>query len=183
MSTFPRELTGTWAIDPVHSTIGFAVKHAMVATTRGRFTEYTGGASLDAAAPEKSSIWVDIEAASVSTGNDMRDGHLRSADFWDAESNTKITFRSTAVRVDGDSIVTAGDLTVGAKTNPVEITWEFGGVDKDPYGNVKAGFEGSATINRKDWGLTWNAPLESGGILVGDKVKIVLEIEAGKQAA
>jgi polyisoprenoid-binding protein YceI len=181
MSTFPQELTGTWAVDPVHSTVGFAVKHAMVATTRGRFTSYTGGADLDADAPERSTVWVDIDATSVSTGNEMRDGHLRSADFWDAENNPTITYRSTGVRVDGERIVTAGDLTIGAKTNPVEITWEFGGVGKGPDGGLKAGFEGSATINRKDWGLTWNAPLEGGGFLISDHVKIVLEIEAGKQ--
>jgi polyisoprenoid-binding protein YceI len=182
MSTFPQELTGTWTVDPVHSTIGFAVKHAMVATTRGRFTSYTGGASIDTAAPERTSIWVDIDASSVSTGNDMRDGHLRSADFWDAETNPTISYRSTGVRVDGERIVTTGDLTIGAKTNPVDIIWEFGGVGQGPNGSVKAGFEGLATINRKDWGLTWNAPLEGGGLLVSDQVKIVLEIEADQQA-
>jgi polyisoprenoid-binding protein YceI len=118
----------------------------------------------------------------VDTGNEQRDGHLRSADFWNAEANPKITFRSTNVKVDGDEIITTGDLTVGDKTAPVDIVWEFGGVAKDPWGNTKAGFEGTATVNRKDWGLTWNAALETGGFLIADKVKLVLEIEAGKQA-
>jgi polyisoprenoid-binding protein YceI len=182
MSAFPAELTGTWDIDAGHSTVGFAVKHAVVATTRGKFAVYEGGATIDAANPEASSIWVEIDAASVDTGNDQRDGHLRSADFWNAETNPKISYRSSSVQVDGPDVVTTGDLTIGGKTAPVEITWEFGGVAKDPWGNVKAGFEGTATVNRSDWGLTWNAALETGGFLISDKVKLVLEIEAGKKA-
>jgi polyisoprenoid-binding protein YceI len=181
MSTFPAELTGTWDIDALHSTVGFAVKHVVVATTRGKFTSYTGGATIDARNPENSSAWLEIDAASVDTGNEQRDGHLRSADFWNAEDNPKITFKSTAVKVDGDIVVTTGDLTVGGKTAPVDIAWEFGGIAKDLYGNTKAGFEGTATINRKDWGITWNAALETGGLVVSDKVKLVLEIEATKQ--
>jgi polyisoprenoid-binding protein YceI len=181
MSTFPAELTGTWAIDESHSTVGFAVKHAVVATTRGKFTSYSGGATIDAANPESSSLWVEIDAASVDTGNEQRDGHLKSADFWNAEANPKITYKSNTVKVDGDTIITSGDLTIGTVTHPVDVEWEFGGVAKDPWGNTKAGFEGSATINRKDWGITWNAALETGGFLIADKVKLVLEIEAGKQ--
>jgi polyisoprenoid-binding protein YceI len=180
--SFPAELTGTWEIDAAHSTVGFAVKHAVVATTRGKFTSYSGGATIDAANPENSSIWVDIDAASVDTGNEQRDGHLKSGDFWNAEENPKITFRSTSIKLDGDDVVTTGDLTVGGVTHPVDVTWEFGGVAKDPWGNTKAGFEGTATISRKDWGITWNAALETGGFLIADKVKLVLEIEAGKQA-
>jgi len=182
MSTFPAELTGTWAIDESHSTVGFAVKHAVVATTRGKFNAYTGGATIDAETPENSSIWVEIDAASVDTGNEQRDGHLKSADFWNAEVNPKITFKSTSVKIDGDTVVTTGDLTVGTTTHPLDITWEFGGVIKDPWGNTKAGFEGTATINRKDWGISWNAALETGGFLIAEKVKLVLEIEAAKQA-
>ncbi len=181
MSTFPADLTGTWDIDNVHSTIGFAVKHAVVATTRGKFTTYTGGATIDAANPESSSVWLEIDANSVDTGNDQRDGHLKSGDFWNAEENPKITFKSTSVKVDGESIVTSGDLTIGGKTAPVDVTWEFGGVAKDPFGNIKSGFEGTASVNRKDWGLTWNAALETGGFLISDKVKLVLEVEATKK--
>jgi polyisoprenoid-binding protein YceI len=180
MTTFPAELTGTWTIDESHSTVGFAVKHAVVATTRGKFTSYTGGATIDAASPDNSSLWVEIDAASVDTGNEQRDGHLKSADFWNAEANPKITFKSTSIKVDGDEIHTTGDLTVGEKTAPVEIVWEFGGIAKDPWGNTKAGFEGTATINRKDWDISWNATLETGGFLISDKVKLVLEIEANK---
>ena len=178
MSTFPAELAGTWQIDPVHSTVGFAAKHAMVATTRGRFESYTGGATIDAANPENSSLWVDIDAASVSTGNEQRDGHLKSADFFHVEKHPHVSFKSTAVKVDDDEIVTAGDLTVAGVTHPVEIRWEFGGLSKDPYGNIRLGFDGSTTINRRDWDVTWNAPLETGGVLVSDKVTLEFEISA-----
>jgi len=181
MSNFPADLTGTWDIDPVHSTVGFAVKHAVVATTRGRFTEFTGGATIDATAPENSRAWLDIDASSVNTGNETRDNHLRSADFWDAENTKTITYRTTGARVDGDKVVTSGDLTIAGKAHPVDITWEFGGIATDPFGVTKAGFEGTATLNRKDWGITWNAPLEGGGFLISDTVKLVLEIEAGKK--
>jgi polyisoprenoid-binding protein YceI len=182
MSDLPADLTGTWDIDPVHSTVGFAVKHAMVATTRGHFTTFTGGATIDAANPESSSLWLEIDATTVQTGNADRDAHLRTNDFFGAEDNPRITFRSSSVKVDGDDIVTVGDLTVRGVTRPVEITWEFGGIAKDPFGNVKAGFDGQASINRKDWGLTWNAALETGGVLVSDKVKLVLEVSAARRA-
>ncbi len=182
MSAFPAELTGTWDIDADHSTIGFAAKHAVVATTRGHFTSYTGGATIDAADPESSTLWVDIDAASVTTGNEQRDGHLKSPDFFDVENHPKISFKSTSVVVKGDDIVTIGDLTVAGATHPVELVWEFGGVVKDPFGNVKTGFESAVTINRKDWGLQWNAALETGGLLVSEKVKLTLEIEATKRA-
>ncbi len=182
MSTFPADLTGTWTIDAAHSTVGFAVKHAMVATTRGKFTSFTGGATIDVDTPENSTLWVDIDANSVETGNADRDGHLKSNDFFGAEDNPKISYKSTSVAVKGDEIHTTGDLTIKGVTKPVDVVWEFNGVAKDPWGNTKSGFDGTATINRKDWGLTWNAALETGGVLVADKVKLVLEIEAGKAA-
>jgi polyisoprenoid-binding protein YceI len=182
MSTYPAELTGTWDIDPVHSTVGFAAKHAMVATTRGRFEVYTGGAAIDAEHPENSSVWVDIDATSVSTGNDQRDGHLKSADFFNVETHPTISFKSTSVKVDGEEVVTAGDLTVAGTTHPLEVRWEFGGVSNDPFGNTRSGWEGTATLNRRDWGLVWNAALEAGGFLVSDKIKLVLEIAAVKRA-
>jgi polyisoprenoid-binding protein YceI len=182
MASFPAELTGTYEIDPAHSTVGFAVKHAMVSTTRGHFAAFSGGATIDSANPETSTAFLEIDATSVNTGSDQRDGHLRSPDFWDAENNPKITFRSTSAKLDGDELVMTGDLTIKGITKPVDITWEFNGVAKDPFGNNKAGFDGTATINRSDWGLTWNAALETGGFLISDKVKLVLEIEANKQA-
>jgi polyisoprenoid-binding protein YceI len=182
MTAFPAELTGTWTIDSAHSTVGFAAKHAMVATSRGHFSDFTGEATIDAANPEASSAWLEIDAASISTNNPQRDDHLRSGDFFHAEDHPKITFRSTSAKLDGDALILTGDLTIKDHTAPVDITWEFQGVAKDPWGATKAGFEGTASINRKDWGLTWNAALEAGGVLVSDKIKLVLEIEAGKQA-
>lgn len=182
MSTFPAELTGTWEIDSSHSTVGFAVKHAMVSTTRGHFASFTGGATIDAANPETSSAWLEIDASSIQTGNEQRDGHLRSADFWDADNNPKITFKSTSAKLDGDDLVLTGDLTIKGVSKSVDITWEFNGLAKDPWGTSKAGFDGSATISRSDWGLTWNSALETGGFLIADKIKLVLEIEADKKA-
>jgi polyisoprenoid-binding protein YceI len=180
--SFPADLTGTYDIDPLHSTVGFAVKHAMVSTTRGRFTGFTGGATISAENPETSSAWLEIDATTVDTGNAQRDGHLSSPDFWDAGTHPKITFKSTSAKLDGDELILTGDLTIKGTTKPVDIRWEFGGVAKDPYGTTKAGFEGTATVNRSDWGLTWNAALETGGFLISDKVKLVLEVEADKKA-
>src|SRR5690242_18597930 len=113
MSTFPAELTGTWTIDESHSTVGFAVRHAVVATTRGKFTSYSGSATIDAGHPEQSSAWVEIDAKSVDTGNAQRDGHLAGADFWNADANPKITYRSTGAKLDGDQLIMTGDLTIG----------------------------------------------------------------------
>lgn len=182
MSSFPAELSGTYEIDTMHSTVGFAVKHAMVSTTRGHFTSFSGGAAIDASNLEKSTAWLDIDATSVDTGASQRDDHLRSPDFWDAGVHPKIMFRSTSAKLDGDHLVLTGDLTIKGVTQPVDVTWEFGGLATDPYGTTKAGFDGTATLNRSDWGLTWNAALETGGFLISDKVKLVLEIEANKIA-
>jgi polyisoprenoid-binding protein YceI len=181
MAPFPEALTGTWEIDPTHTTIGFAARHAMVSTVRGHFSGFSGGATIDASAPDRSSAWLDLDPNTISTNNDMRDGHLRSADFFEVETYPTISFRSTAVKADGEQLILTGDLTIRGVTRSVDIVWEFGGVAVDPFGNTKAGFEGSATINRKDWGLTWNSALETGGVLVGDKIKLVLEVEANKQ--
>ena len=182
MTALPSELTGTWEIDASHSTVGFAVKHAMVSTTRGHFAGFKGGATIDAANPETSTAWLEIDATTVVTGNEQRDGHLRSADFWDTENHPTITYKSTSAKLDGDDLVTTGDLNIRGVVHPVEVTWEFNGIATDPYGTTKAGFDGSATIKRSDWNLTWNAALESGGFLIADKVKLVLEIEADKKA-
>jgi polyisoprenoid-binding protein YceI len=182
MSTFPAELTGTWEIDTMHSTVGFAAKHAMVATTRGHFTTFTGGATIDAANPEASSAWLEIDSSSIVTGVEQRDNHLRSADFWNSEQYPTITFRSTSAKLDGDDLILTGDLTIKDVSRPVDVVWEFNGVAKDPYGTTKSGFDGAATVNRKDWDLNWNAALETGGFLISDKIKLVLEIEANKVA-
>jgi len=180
MTTYPAELTGTWEIDAAHSTVGFAAKHAMIATTRGHFTTFTGGATIDAETPENSTAWLEIDSSTVVTGVEQRDSHLRSADFWDSENNPTITFRSTGAKLDGDELVLTGDLTIKGVTHAVDVVWEFNGIAKDPFGNTKAGFDGTANVNRKDWGLNWNAALETGGFLVSDKIKLVLEIEANK---
>ncbi len=180
MTEFPAELTGTWEIDSAHSTVGFAVKHAMVSTTRGHFGTFSGSATIDAANPEASSATLEIDATSITTGNSQRDGHLQSGDFWDVEKYPTITYRSTSAKLDGDNLVTTGDLVIRGNSHPVEITWEFGGIAKDPYGNIKAGFDGEATIKRSDWGISWNAALETGGFMISDKVKLVLEVEATK---
>lgn len=180
MTTYPAELTGTWEIDAAHSTVGFAAKHAMIATTRGHFTTFKGAATIDAENPETSTAWLEIDSSTVVTGVEQRDGHLRSADFWDSENNPTITFKSTGAKLDGDDLVLTGDLTIKGLTHSVDVVWEFNGVAKDPFGNTKAGFDGTATVNRKDWGLNWNAALETGGFLVSDKIKLVLEIEANK---
>jgi len=182
MSTFPADLTGTWLLDASHSRVGFTAKHALVTTVRGHFATYEGGATIDTTNPDGSSLWIEIDAASVDTGSEQRDGHLRSADFFTVESNPKISFKSTGVKVEGDDIVTTGDLTVLGTTRPVELTWEFGGIATDPFGNVRAGFEGRGELSRKDFGLTWNAPLEAGGVLVSDKIKLVIDVSAIKQA-
>ena len=182
MSNFPAELTGTWAIDASHSLVGFSVKHLVVANVRGSFGAFTGSATIDAANPANSTATLEIDTTSIVTGDAGRDGHLQSADFFDVENFPKITFTSTSAKQDGDKVILVGDLTIKDVTKSVEISWEFGGIAKDPWGNTKAGFEASATINRKDWGLGWNAPLETGGVLVGEKVKLILEIEAALQA-
>jgi polyisoprenoid-binding protein YceI len=182
MSTFPADLTGTWDIDPTHTTVGFAVRHAMVSTVRGHFGSFTGGATIDAENPESSSAWLEIDPKTITTNNETRDGHLQSGDFFEVEAHPRITFRSTAAKLDGDRLVMTGDLTIKGVANSVDIVWEFGGLAKDPWGNTKAGFEGTATINRKDWGLTYNAALETGGVLIADKVKLVIEVEAARKA-
>jgi polyisoprenoid-binding protein YceI len=181
MTAFPAELTGTWDLDPAHTTVGFAVKHAMVATVRGHFSGFTGGATINAENPEQSSAWLDIDPTTITTNNEMRDGHLKSGDFFEVEKHPAISFRSTSAKLDGDDLVMTGDLTIRGVTNPVDVVWEFGGIAKDPYGNTKAGFEGTGTLSRKEWGLTYNAALETGGVMIADKVKLVIEVEAGKK--
>jgi polyisoprenoid-binding protein YceI len=175
-------LTGTWNLDPSHTRIGFSAKHAMVATVRGSFGVFDGTLVLDGERPENSTATVSIDAASIDSGSPDRDGHLRSGDFLDVEAFPTLTFASREVRVDGEDFVLVGDLTIKDVTRPVEIEVETEGIVADPWGNTRAGFTGEATINRKDFGLTWNVALEAGGILVGDKVKITLDVSAVKQA-
>lgn len=180
-STSLSNLTGSWDLDPAHTQVSFAARHAMVATVRGQFRDFTGVLRLDGQDPAKSSAEVTIQTASIDTGVEQRDEHLRSGDFLESEKYPTITFKSNRAEADGDEYTLSGDLTIKDTTRPVELTVEYNGTATDPYGNLRAGFEGSATINRKDWGLTWNVALETGGILVGDKVKIGLDVSAVKR--
>jgi polyisoprenoid-binding protein YceI len=180
-STDTSQLTGDYELDPVHSRLGFAARHAMVTTVRGSFRTFTGTIRLDGADPARSGATVAIDAASLSTEHEQRDGHLRSADFLDVEAHPRITFASTEVEQIGeDGYRLIGDLTIRDVIRPITLDLTFGGSVTDPYGQLRAGFEGSATINRKDFGLTWNTVLETGGFLVSDKVTIELDISAVK---
>lgn len=173
--------TGTWVLDPSHTRLGFAAKHAMVTTVRGAFLDFEGSLHLDGDNPANSSATLVIQAASFDSGNGQRDGHVKGADFLDVEKYPHLTFDSTSVRTDGSDFVLVGDLTIRDTTRSVEIAVELEGLESDPFGNQRVGFSGSTTISRKDFGLTWNVALESGGILVSDKVKITLDVSAIKQ--
>src|SRR3954465_3750439 len=172
-------LTGNWTIDTSHSRVGFTARHAMVTKVRGAFHEFSGTANLNAENPADSRIDLTIEVASVNTGNEQRDGHLRTNDFFDAETHPQIRFVSTNVeRVDPENYRLTGDLTIKGITNPVTVDFEYTGVATDPYGNQRAGFEGKASINRKDWGVSFNAALETGGVLVSEKIDLEFDISA-----
>ena len=175
------ELTGTYTLDPAHTRIGFVARHAMVTKVRGSFDEFAGTAVLDGANPANSRVEVTIEAASIDTRNAQRDEHLRGNDFLAMQEYPKITFASTGVRQAGETTFeVTGDLTIKGVTNEITIPFEFEGAAKDPFGNQRVGFEGAVTINRRDYGVTWNAALEGGGVLVSDKVTLEFEISAIK---
>ncbi|MER5782514.1 YceI family protein [Streptomyces mobaraensis] len=172
-------LTGDWTIDPVHSGIGFTVRHAMVTNVRGSFHEYQGTLHLDGSDPSRSTAALDITVASVDTGMKDRDAHLRKEDFFDVERFPLMTFRSTRAESLGDDrFRLTGDLTIKDVTRPVTIDLEFNGSAVDAYGTERVGFEGQATIQRSDWGLSWNAALEAGGVMISDKVKLLFDISA-----
>lgn len=177
------QLTGAYTLDPAHTRIGFVARHAMVTKVRGAFNEFEGDARLDGTDPANSSVRVSIKAASIDTRNAQRDEHLRSNDFLDMETYPEITFVSTGVRQTGEaSFDVTGDLTVKGVTNSVTIPFTYEGAATDPFGNVRVGFEGAVTINRKDYGVTWNAALETGGVLVSDKIVLEFEVSAIKNA-
>jgi polyisoprenoid-binding protein YceI len=167
---------GTWVIDPAHSSFEFVVRHLM-AKVRGRFASFSGEARI-AEVPEQSSVEVTIETASVDTREPNRDGHLKSADFFDVERHPTITFRSTGLEPADEGIWRLhGDLTIKDVTRPVTFDLEFLGVGTDPWGNLRSGFSAATTVNREDWGLTWNAALETGGFLLAKEVRLEVEIE------
>ena len=182
-TTLPVTATGTYSIDPSHSRIGFVARHAMVTKVRGSFNEFAGSGYFDAENPTNSSVSLTIRAASIDTRNADRDAHLRSNDFFDMDTYPEITFTSTSVEPTGeDNFRVTGDLTIKGVTKPVTVDFEYTGTATDPFGNQRIGLEGSTTVNRKDWGVNWNAALEAGGVLVGEKVTLEFEVSAIRSA-
>ncbi|HVE95311.1 MAG TPA: YceI family protein [Acidimicrobiales bacterium] len=184
ITTVPATLTGTYAIDPTHSRIGFVARHAMVTKVRGSFNEFEGSGYFDAENPAGSNLQLTIQAASIDTRNADRDGHLKSNDFFDMETYPEITFSSTAVeQVEAENYRVTGDLTIKGVTKPVTVDFEYSGTAVDPFGNTRIGLEGKTTVNRKDWGVNWNAALEAGGVLVSEKVTLEFEVSAVRSDA
>ncbi|WP_026919603.1 YceI family protein [Gordonia shandongensis] len=178
----PTDLTpGTWTIDPVHSSIGFTVRHLMVSKVRGTFNGFTGAITI--AEDGTPSVAAEIDVTTIDTRNAQRDEHIRSADFFDAENHPTASFTATSVEADGDDYVLTGDFTLRGVTKPVSLTMEFNGVNPGMGHGPVAGFEATTVINRKDFGVDFDAPLETGGTVVGDKITITLDIEALKADA
>jgi polyisoprenoid-binding protein YceI len=177
----PGYAAGTWTIDPMHSEVGFSVRHMMVSKVRGRFTKFSGEL-VTAEDPLASSVTAEIDLASIDTGAEQRDAHLRSTDFFDVENHPVMTYRSTGLRHDGADYVLDGELTLKGITRNVPLKVELNGFGPDPYGGTRTGFTATGEINRQDFGVTWNAALETGGVVVADKVAISLEIEAVLQS-
>ena len=172
------DITGDYAIDPSHTRIGFSARHAMVTKVRGHFDQFEGNAQVDTTTPANSSVTVTIQAASVTTGNEQRDGHLKTPDFFDIANYPQITFVSTNIERDGSEWDITGDLTINGVTKSVTIPFEATGSAKDPFGNTRVGFEGDVTIDRTEWNLSFNAALETGGVLVSEKVKLEFDVSA-----
>ena len=167
----------TWTIDPAHSTIEFVAKHMMITTVKGRFTELEGTIVADEENLVDSSVEVTMQAASIDTRNEQRDGHLRSPDFLDVENYPEVTFRSTDISGTKDEFKLTGDLTIRGVTRPITLDVTFGGEGKDPWGGTRASFSAHGKFDRRDFGLTWNVALETGGILVSNEVKINIEAQ------
>lgn len=179
MSEMPMPEPGTWTLDPAHTSIEFVARHLMVTKVRGGFGDFTGTIEV-AEEPADSKVSIEIKTASVATGSADRDGHLKSPDFFDVENHPTMTYVSTGVRDTGEGYQLLGDLTVRGVTKPLTLDFEYLGVMNDPWGNAKAAFTASGDVNREDWGLTWNAPLEAGGVLVSKKAKLEIEVQAAK---
>jgi polyisoprenoid-binding protein YceI len=175
-ATIPGYIAGTWTIDPVHSEVGFTVRHMMVSKVRGRFNAFSGE-FVTAENPLDSSVTATIELESIDTGNADRDNHVRSADFLAIEANKEMTFTSTGLRADGDDFILDGNLTLKGVTKPVSLQLELGGFGPDAFGGTRAGFTATGEIKRSDFGVDFNAALETGGVVLGDKVTITLEIQ------
>lgn len=181
MADLSKLTPGTWTVDTAHSSVGFVVRHLVVAKTRGTFAAFVGTITI-AENPLASKVEATVQTASVSTNDEGRDNHLRTGDFFEAETYPTMTFVSTGIAPDGGDYKLTGDLTIKGVTKSVQFDLEFEGVVTDPWGNTKAGFTAETEVNRKDWGLDYNAVLEAGGVLIGEKVKLTLEIEALKAA-
>jgi polyisoprenoid-binding protein YceI len=183
-ATDPTTLTGDYTLDTAHTRLGFVARHAMVSKVRGQFKDFDGHLHIDGADPTRSSAELTIQVASIDSQQPDRDAHLRSADFFDAENHPTITFKSTKAEAVGeDTYRLTGDLTIRGTTRPVSIDLEFTGATNDPFGAFVVGFEGSVVVNRRDWGLAWNMPLDTGGLLVSEKITIELDIAALRPAA
>jgi polyisoprenoid-binding protein YceI len=172
----------SWQIDPAHSSINFTARHMMIAKVHGRFEKFSGTVNFDENNPANTTVDVTIDAASLSTKEAQRDGHLHSGDFFDVETYPTLTFKSTRIElIDEDTAKLVGDLTIKDITKEVVLNVEYLGQAQSPWGTINAGFTGATTINRKDWDLNWNVALETGGFLVGDKIQINIELELVKQ--
>ena len=169
-----------WKLDPIHSLVEFSAKHLMITTVKGRIADVVGTIYTDEKDPKKSSVQATLKAASLDTRTDQRDQHLRSADFLNAEVYPEVTFRSTRIEGDKANFKLTGDLTIRDVTKPVTLDVQFEGKTKDPWGGERVGFSGTGKIDRRDFGLTWNQALETGGVVVGNEIKINLEIQAVK---
>jgi polyisoprenoid-binding protein YceI len=178
-STSTSIAAGTWTLDPTHTRIGFVARHMMVTKVRGSFRDFSAEVEI-AEDPLASQLRAEVQMASIDTGNADRDGHLRTNDFFDVEQHPTMQLVASGFESSGDSYVMHADLTIKGVTNPVDFELELDGVGQDPWGGTRAGFTATATINRKDWGIEWNAPLETGGVLVGEKVRIELDVQLVK---
>jgi polyisoprenoid-binding protein YceI len=176
-STLPGYLAGTWTIDPVHSDVSFTVRHMMVSKVRGQFTTFEG-TIITAADPLQSSVTVSIDPNSIDTRNEQRDNHMRSADFFEVDKYPTMTYRSTGIRRDGDDWVVDGELELHGVTRPVSLATEFNGAGRDPYGGTRIGFSATTELNRRDFGIDISMPMDGGGVVVGDKISVLLEVEA-----
>ena len=182
-STAPPITQTTWDIDPVHSSVGFTVRHLVISKVHGRFTRWTGSLVFDDAAPARSSVEVHIEAASIDTNEAQRDAHLRSPDFFNTDAHPELSFRSTHVELAGaQRYRVTGDLTIAGVTRSAVLEVESLGRAKDPWGGERAGFSARTSIDRRDFGLVWNQALEAGGVVISEKVEIDIEIEAVRRA-
>ncbi|MET0955830.1 MAG: YceI family protein [Cryobacterium sp.] len=180
-TSIPGYKAGTWTIDPTHSAVSFSIRHIMISKVKGSFEKFDA-TFVTTENPLEASVTASAQVASINTNEPNRDGHLRTGDFFDAETYPTIDFVSTGVRVHKDDYLVDGNLTIKGVTKPVTFDFEFGGFGGDPYGNYKFGATAKAEINREDFGLTYNAALETGGVLLGDKVTITLDLQGALQA-